>query len=131
MRLKQVQVTEFQSIRDSNPFEVGDITCLVGKNESGKTALLQALYRLNPIVNSEGNYDVTHDYPRADVEDYRQNVESGVRKHATVVRATFALDQDDLCDIYEDLGNQAITKPLTFPMLHFSEHSCIFPVHTP
>ena len=25
-----------------------DITCLVGKNESGKTAFVQALYRLNP-----------------------------------------------------------------------------------
>lgn len=49
MRLTKVQITEFQCIRDSNEFEVGDITCLVGKNEAGKTALLQALRRLNPI----------------------------------------------------------------------------------
>jgi predicted ATP-dependent endonuclease of OLD family len=39
-------------------------TCLVGKNEAGKTALLKALYRLNPIVETEGRFDVTDDYPR-------------------------------------------------------------------
>ena len=56
MKLKKVHITDFKSIRDSNEFEVGDITCLVGKNESGKTALLQALYRLNPIQENEGNF---------------------------------------------------------------------------
>ncbi len=39
MKLSKVKVTEFQSIIDSNEFEVGDITCLVGKNEAGKTAI--------------------------------------------------------------------------------------------
>jgi predicted ATP-dependent endonuclease of OLD family len=45
MKLTHVHITEFQSIRDSNPFEIGDTTCLVGKTEAGKTALLKALYR--------------------------------------------------------------------------------------
>jgi AAA15 family ATPase/GTPase len=47
MKIKSVHITNFKSIRDSNQFDVADVTCLVGKNESGKTALLQALYRLN------------------------------------------------------------------------------------
>ncbi len=38
MKLSRVRITEYQSIRDSNWFEIGDITCLVGKNEAGKTA---------------------------------------------------------------------------------------------
>ena len=54
MRLTKVHVTEFKSVYDSTPFEVGDITCLVGKNEAGKTAVLEALYRLRPIVEEEG-----------------------------------------------------------------------------
>ena len=33
-----------------------DITCLVGKNESGKTALLQALNKLNPIADADGQF---------------------------------------------------------------------------
>ena len=59
MKLTKVRITEFQSIRDSNEFEIGDVTCLVGKNEAGKTALLKALYRLNPIIETEGDFDVT------------------------------------------------------------------------
>ncbi len=50
MKLKTVEAFEFKSIRGSNPFEVGEITCLVGKNEAGKTAVLKALYRLNPLI---------------------------------------------------------------------------------
>lgn len=76
MKLKLVSIHDFKSVRSSNDFEIGDITCLVGKNEAGKTALLQALYRLNPVVAADGSFDVTEDYPRADVEDYRQLVET-------------------------------------------------------
>ena len=50
MKLKRVRITDFQSVLDSTEFEIGDVTCLVGKNEAGKTALLKALYRLNPIT---------------------------------------------------------------------------------
>src|SRR5437762_1588426 len=96
MRLTKVHIREFQSILDSGEFEVGEITCLVGKNESGKTALLQALYRLNPIIEKEGNYGVTDDYPRWDVEDYRLAVEAGQKKHATVAKAVFELEEDDV-----------------------------------
>ena len=70
MRLATVRVTEFKSIKDSGTFQVGDVTCLVGRNESGKTALLQALYRLNPIIEGQGIFDVTEDYPRAEEEEY-------------------------------------------------------------
>jgi predicted ATP-dependent endonuclease of OLD family len=70
MKLRKVQVTEFKSVWDSNVFEIDRIACLVGKNESGKTAILQALYRLNPIVDNDCNFDVTDDYPRTEVENY-------------------------------------------------------------
>ncbi len=110
MRLKKVHITEFQSIRDANSFEVNDITCLVGKNEAGKTAILQALYRLNPIIESENEFDVTDDYPRSDVEDYQQEVESGRRKPAIVVKAIFSLESVDLQDLQGDYGD-ILTKP--------------------
>jgi predicted ATP-dependent endonuclease of OLD family len=112
MKLSRIQVNDFQSIRDSNPFEVGEITCLVGKNESGKTALLQAVYRLNPIIESEGNFDVINDYPRSDVEDYQQDIATGKRKPAIVTSATYTLDQQDLEPIHAQLGAKALQKPV-------------------
>lgn len=104
MRLKTVHVREFKSVRDSTPFEVGDVTCLVGKNESGKTAILDALYRLNPVVPEAGTFDVTDDYPRRHLGDYQFDVEDGKRKPAEVIRAVFELEDDDQRAVEETLG---------------------------
>lgn len=111
MKLRSVQVREFKSVWDSGPFDVDRVTCLVGKNEAGKTALLQALYRLNPIVVGEGEYDVTDDYPRSEVEDYQQDVEAGRRDPAIVVDATFSLEDAQLKVIREHFGEGALSKP--------------------
>ncbi len=49
MRLAQFQVRKFRNIIDSGLINVEtDVTCLVGMNEAGKTAVLTALSRLNP-----------------------------------------------------------------------------------
>ena len=114
MKLVAFHVREYKSTRDSNPIEVGDVTCLVGKNESGKTSLLQALYKLNPIIEANGKYDVVDEYPRADVEDYRQALEAGQRKPATVVTATFELAPAELEAIEKEFGKGVVAdKKLT------------------
>ncbi len=76
MKLTKVNITDFQSVQDSTEFKIGDVTCLVGKNESGKTAVLQALYRLNPIIEADGTFDATDDYPRREVVTYKKAVKS-------------------------------------------------------
>lgn len=111
MKLSRVEISEFQSIRYSNQFDIGDITCLVGKNESGKTAILQAIYQLNPIIPQHGNFDVTDDYPRAEVEDYQQDVEAGIREPATVVKATFTLTSEELASTESEFGTGVLKKP--------------------
>ena len=57
------------------------------KNESGKTALLQTLYRLNPFIEANGDFDVTDDYPRRAVSDYKNDVKTERREPAQIVRA--------------------------------------------
>ena len=104
MRLKSVRVGEFKSVRDSGEFETGDVTCLVGKNEAGKTAVLEALYRLRPVIDSDGTFNVTHDYPRTDVEDYEQMVQAGERDPATVVTAVYELSNDEVAEVEEQFG---------------------------
>lgn len=97
MRLKQFTVREFMSVWDSGPVDVDDkVTSLVGKNESGKTALLTALYRTNPIVPAHSEFIETYDYPKREVEDYRFEVENGDRQPAVVVHCLYELDNDDV-----------------------------------
>lgn len=105
MKLTKVHITNFQSIQDSTEFEIGDVTCLVGKNESGKTALLKALYRLNPINEADGNFDLTYDYPRQTLIDYEEEIDSEQREPAQVVQATYVLDPDDTAAVEELFGS--------------------------
>jgi energy-coupling factor transporter ATP-binding protein EcfA2 len=112
MKLVEVHVREFKSVWDSGPLRLDRATtCLVGKNEAGKTALLEAIYRLNPIVDGDGRFDVTDDYPRSVVEDYSQDVESGRRAPATVITATFLLEQPEQKAVAEQFGPRALSRP--------------------
>ena len=112
MRLVKVQISEFQSILNSNEFEVGDVTCLVGKNEAGKTALLKALYRLNPIIKADGEFDSTDDYPRRAVSDYEDEVEAGKRDPAVVVEATYEFEEGEVKEVERVLGPQCLLDKL-------------------
>src|SRR6266513_2366884 len=92
MRLTAVQVRRFRNILDSNPIAVqDDVTCMVGKNESGKTAILEALYRLKPIY-PETFHDID-DYPRWLLADHRR---SGDIERTHPVEATFELEPADV-----------------------------------
>lgn len=55
------QVTNYRCIDDSEEFSLSQTTCLVGKNESGKTTLLRALEKLNPLGQFKVTYDKTMD----------------------------------------------------------------------
>jgi predicted ATPase len=111
MKLRTVQVKEFKSIWDSNPFQVDRVACLVGKNEAGKTAILEALYRLNPFIENDGEFNVTYDYPKAEVENYQQDIESKRRKHATVISAVFDLEAPELELVNNEYGPGTLARP--------------------
>lgn len=64
MKLVSIRVQNYKCIDDSEEFSIRDLTCLAGKNESGKTALLQALRRLNPVEDSERQFNSLMEYPR-------------------------------------------------------------------
>jgi predicted ATP-dependent endonuclease of OLD family len=49
MKLKTVHIRMFRNILDSTEVKIEErVTCLVGKNESGKSAFLNALWRVKP-----------------------------------------------------------------------------------
>jgi len=64
MQLTAFRIFKYRNIEDSGLITLADrLTCIVGKNQSGKTNLLKALQKLNP-VDKTVKYDVRSDWPR-------------------------------------------------------------------
>ena len=64
--LKALSIEKYKSYESRQSFEVDEsITVLVGKNEAGKTALLEAIAKTNYFENDEDFvFDLVADYPR-------------------------------------------------------------------
>jgi predicted ATP-dependent endonuclease of OLD family len=125
MKLLWFQVQEFQSVKNSGIINADDIVCLVGKNEAGKSALLRALYRLHPIVDTDSTFSVTHDYPRIDVEDYRLAIEEKKRVSAIPIQAGYELDQEELAEIQNLFGEDCLkSSKLTVSKNYDNEVVC-------
>ncbi|HUS75763.1 MAG TPA: AAA family ATPase [Methanothrix sp.] len=99
MKLKSVRVENYKCIDDSNEFTVEDVTCLVGKNESGKTALLQALYKLKPDILVDGKFDPLNEYPRRKYSAYKERCKTNPDNILTTCWQIETKDIDSLSDI--------------------------------
>ena len=100
MRLTRARVTNYKSIDDSGWVSMDGVTCMVGKNESGKTAFLHALKQLNPISGGRADFDLTH-YPRKGYVRYKR---SHSAEPAVVVQAEFELSQEEIDEIEGAFG---------------------------
>jgi predicted ATP-dependent endonuclease of OLD family len=103
MKLIKAQVTNYRSIEDSNEFEIDDLTCLVGKNEAGKTGLLLALRGVNPL--DVFTYDKINDYPRRFLSKYDQRHPDG---KSTVAKCWWKLEPKDLEPVIKLFGKKAV-----------------------
>ena len=84
--LTKAQVFKYKSIEDSSPVDIGkDVTVLVGKNESGKTAFLEALDKALSL--SDAKFNFVFDYPRKDYVRYRPQHDA--KSFAKVVESHF------------------------------------------
>jgi ABC-type molybdenum transport system ATPase subunit/photorepair protein PhrA len=107
VRLTDAHLTNYRSVEDSGGFTVEqDVTCLVGKNESGKTAVLQALYRANPVEPS-ATFDEVIDFP---ARLTRQRKRWKRDEQVPVVKLTFQLDDSEVAAIEQDLGSGALAS---------------------
>ncbi len=91
LALIKAQVWKYKCIEDSTPVLLADdVTVLVGKNESGKTAFLEALHKALPVGSPK--YDFIYDYPRKDLVRYRPQHEA--EKYQRVVELTFRIEKE-------------------------------------
>lgn len=101
MKLVKARITDFRSVLDTGEFTLSGVTCLVGKNESGKTTVLQALERINPVEKSKKKFDKDLEYPRGYLAEYEERHPSS---EATVIVTTWALDEEDVTAVEAELG---------------------------
>jgi predicted ATP-dependent endonuclease of OLD family len=89
MKLTSCRVQNYRSILDSGWVELDDIAVIVGKNESGKTSFLKALWKFNPFHPAA--YNIDREWP------------SGRRKEKSrdklVVETKFSFTEAEIKDI--------------------------------
>lgn len=111
MRLKLARVTNFRSaedssVEDSQPFSLDQVTCLVGKNESGKTAVLEAIAGLNPHPATPFAYSKERDYPRRFLSRYDQRHPD---EKAVVITTWWEITEAEKKEISDLFGPNAVT----------------------
>jgi predicted ATP-dependent endonuclease of OLD family len=110
MKLKSVKVENFKSILNSNDVEIqDDVTCVVGKNESGKSAFLNALYRLNP-ANTSAKFDVQRHYPAWLEKKHRR--EGIVLDEVRPITAKFELSEEEINSVSSRFGEGTLLSNL-------------------
>lgn len=105
MKLIKARVKNFRSVEDSNEFEISDLTCLVGKNEAGKTAILHALRGLRPLRPYQ--FDRIRDYPRRYLSRYDDRHPDG---ESEAIRTWWSLEKSDLAVVEAQLGSEIISS---------------------
>ena len=112
MKLVHANIQRYRSIGEPTEFDVEpDVTALVGKNESGKTAVLQSLYKSNPVDRAK--FDPDLDYPSHKTPELRKE------KCVRVTELTYKLDDDDIAAVEailypEALDNRRVTVTTGF-----------------
>lgn len=96
MLVLSVEIDKFRNFTNQQVMAVDPaVTCLIGKNESGKTTILKALHRLNP-ANNPDDFNVTTDYPRRHLSRDRRSKDLD---EVAPVKATFSLEETDLDEL--------------------------------
>ncbi|WP_046227299.1 AAA family ATPase [Paenibacillus dauci] len=103
MRLLMARIQNYRSIVDTGWFSVEENKLiLVGPNEAGKTAVLQALQQLSPPEGVK-KLDELRDYPRSKYNDISTNKVNS--SNVTVVEGKFKIEETDNIEIPSGFEN--------------------------
>ena len=106
MKLTSVRIRMFRNILDSTEVKIEEkVTCLVGKNESGKSAFLNALWRLKP-ARSKPEFVIHEHYP-AWLEK-RHRIEGVNQKESKPVEVWLEWEPADVKVVEEKFGSGVV-----------------------
>lgn len=107
MRLKKVRVRDFRCIEDSDEFSLDTVTCLVGKNESGKTAILKALHKLKSDDNDLEGFRPSDDYPKR-----KWRPDMAIPSDPPAIDTEWVLDDQEFASLEKRFGKETITNKI-------------------
>lgn len=116
MEISSFRVTNYKSIEDSGVVDIDPLTVIIGKNESGKSSLLSALYRANPVHDEK--FDLERDWPR-----HKTGLQN---KRAVVCEIWFNLTNSELEQIYNDIGIQLHKNTFSVKVRYDNSRYCTF-----
>ena len=113
MKLVNFQIKNYKVIADTEPVKVDPrVTALVGKNESGKTAVLKAMWKTRNVASA--TFDKLYDYPRD-----RYSRDRKATQEVTVLE--FFLSSEEADDLAERVPKLDFTKPVHIVYTTFYE----------
>lgn len=117
MKLTRVTIHKYKSFLTEQTYEVeSQITRIVGKNESGKTALLEALAKSNYFEdNTEFKFDKDLDYPRSELIKAK-------KENPAVITCEYELSDEDVESVEDDFG-EGIISTQTFSLTSYYDNT--------
>lgn len=106
MKLKEASVENYKIVENPTPFRLDQVTCLVGKNESGKSAILEALYKIKSVEAEHRDF-TEFDYPRRRISIVE---ESGNLKNENVLTTVWEVEEPDIEAVIESVGFDPFTS---------------------
>ena len=104
--LKQFRVRNFRNIDDSGWIPLEHVTAMVGRNESGKSALLKALHKFNP--GTPEPYNPQREFPR---DRFMREFRNGA--DWPVCSLEFELSAEFRAELRKELGNVDLPNKVT------------------
>lgn len=125
MQIVSFRVCKYRHIQDSGEVELnGNLTCIVGKNQSGKTALLRALHKFNP--HQKEPYNLKREWPRGERRERNPK--------QVVCEVKFKLSEDEKKDLAQFTSEVMATDTVVVTKdyeghfeIYFPEQQDLFP----
>ena len=109
MRLSNFTIKNYKVIDDTRPVKVDEfVTALVGKNESGKSAVLRAMWKSKNVAGV--HFDKLYDYPR----DRYSTDRAGTQE---VTRLEFALTDNERAELLKELPKDSGAGPTSVTLV--------------
>jgi predicted ATPase len=107
VKLRRARISNFKSVLDSEWFTLDQLTCLVGKNESGKTAILEGLEKLRSVRPERQDLKST-EYPRINWSEYEESDEVD-----TAIETEWELEAEELAYLQGIAGSEDLITATT------------------